>query len=64
MKKPSVGDKELQRKGKLIDFNQIELPKDDKEILDGETFQADAPLSEAEAFVQSILRKCKREKKQ
>ena len=42
MKKPSVGDKELQGKGKPIDFNSIKLPKDDEEILDGETFQAEA----------------------
>ena len=60
MKKPSVGDKELQGKGKLIDFSQIELPKDDEEILDGETFQADPAVSEAEAFVQSVLKKYQR----
>ena len=52
MKKPSVGDKELQGKGKPIDFNQIKLPKDDEEILDGETFQ-----SEARAILQAILNK-------
>ena len=52
MKKPSVGDEELQGKGKPIDFNQIKLPKDDEEILDGETFQ-----SEARAILQAILNK-------
>ena len=52
MKKPSVGDKELQGKGKPIDFNQIKLPKDDEEILDGETFQA-----EAKAILQAMLNK-------
>ena len=38
MKKPSVGDRELQQKGRLIDFNQIAVPKDDEDILDGESF--------------------------
>ena len=49
MQKPSVGDKELQGKGKLIDFKSIQLPKDNEEIIDGETFNA-------EAFVQSIVK--------
>ena len=52
MKKPSVGDEELQGKGKPIDFNQIKLPKDDEEIPDGETFQ-----SEARAILQAMLNK-------
>ena len=38
MQKPSVGTKEQQGLGHLIDFNNIAIPKDDKEILDGETF--------------------------
>ena len=37
MEKPSVGDSELQDKGTLIDFEGIEVPKDDQEI-DGESF--------------------------
>ena len=38
MEQPTVGDRELQQKGRLIDFNKIEVPKDDKNILDGESF--------------------------
>ena len=38
MEKPSVGDKELQQKGRLIDFNNIAVPKDDEDILDNESF--------------------------
>ena len=38
MEKPSAGIKEQQGRGKLIDFNNIKLPKDDEEIIDGETF--------------------------
>ena len=38
MEKPSAGVKELQGKGKLIDFNSIKLPQDNEEIIDGETF--------------------------
>jgi len=38
MEKPSVGNRELQQKGRLIDFNQIAVPKDDEDILDGESF--------------------------
>merc|ERR1712025_1222864 len=41
MQKPTVGDKELQGKGKLIDFDKIILPKDEEEILEGETFTND-----------------------
>ena len=37
MENPSVGDSELQGKGTLIDFEGIEVPKDDQEI-DGERF--------------------------
>ena len=32
MEKPSVGDSELQGKVTLIDFEAIEVPKDDQEI--------------------------------
>ena len=42
MEKPSVGMKELQGRGRSIDFNKIQLPKDNEEILDGETFLAAA----------------------
>ena len=41
MKKPSVGDEELQGKGKTTDFDRIKLPEDDEEILDRETFQVE-----------------------
>ena len=48
MKKPSVGDEELQGKGKPMDFNSVALPKDDEETLDEETFQAEAkPILQA-----------------
>ena len=53
MQKPLVGDRELQGKGKLNDFNSIQLPKDDEEILDGETFSAEA---QARAIVQALLK--------
>ena len=42
MEKPSAGVKELQGKGRPIDFNKIILPKDNEEILEGETFLATA----------------------
>ena len=38
MEKPTAGDRELQGCGKLIDFNNIKLPKDEEEIINGETF--------------------------
>ena len=38
MEKPSAGIKEQQGLGHLIDFKNISIPKDDEEILDGETF--------------------------
>ena len=37
MEKPLVGDREAQGKGRLINFKDIKLPKDNEEILDGET---------------------------
>ena len=37
MENPSVGDSELQGKGTLIDFDGIEVPKEDQDI-DGEIF--------------------------
>ena len=40
MEKPSVGIKELQGWGKLINFNNIKMPKYDEEIIEGETFLA------------------------
>ena len=51
MEKPSAGVKELQGKGRLIDFHRIKLPKDNEEILDGETF-----LIEAKQIVMTSLR--------
>ena len=56
MEKPSVGVKELQGRRRQIDFNNINLPKDDEEILDGETF-----LSIAQKFVESIISKQEKE---
>ena len=50
MEKPSAGVKELQGKGRLVDFHNIKLPKDNEEILDGETF-----LSEAKQIVINAL---------
>ena len=42
MEKPSAGIKKLQGYGKHINFNTINLPKDDEEILKGKTFLAAA----------------------
>ena len=42
MEKPLVGDREAQGKGHLIDFNDIKLPKDNEDILYGETFFQEA----------------------
>ena len=50
MEKPSAGIKELQGRGKLINFNTIDIPKDDEEILDAETF-----LSAAHYICKSII---------
>ena len=38
MEKPSAGTTEQQGPGHLINFNNINIPKDGEEILDGETF--------------------------
>ena len=38
LEQPSVGDRERQQKGRLIDFNKIEVPKEDENILDDESF--------------------------
>ena len=39
MEKPTAEDKERQGKGgTLIDFKNLDLPKDSEEILDGKTF--------------------------
>ena len=38
MEKASVGVKEQQGHGRLIDFKKIVIPNDEEEILDGETF--------------------------
>ena len=50
MEKPSVGIKEQQGLGRLIDFNNISIPQDDEEILDGETF-----LNVARKLVADVL---------
>ena len=42
MEKPLVGDRESQGKGHIINFKDIKLPKDNEEILDGETFFQEA----------------------
>ena len=42
MEKPLVGDREAQGKGHLINFKDLKLPKDNEEILDGETFFQEA----------------------
>ena len=41
MAKQSVGDRVLQGKGRPIDFKKIAAPKDNEEILDGESFFLD-----------------------
>ena len=51
MEKPSVGIKELQGSGRSIDFNKTQLPKDNKEILEGETFV----LAAAQQFCKTII---------
>merc|ERR1712214_256032 len=38
MEKPTVGDRELQGKGRRLDFHKIAAPKDKEEVLDGELF--------------------------
>lgn len=38
MEQPTAGIKELEGKGKRVDFTNMEVPKDDEEILDGESF--------------------------
>ena len=52
MEKPSAGVKELQGKGHTIDFHNIKLPKDNEEILDGETFLIEAKQMVAQALHQ------------
>ena len=42
MEKPLVGDRESQGKGHLIYFKDIKPPKDNEEILNGETFFKEA----------------------
>ena len=42
MEKPFVGDIEAQGKGNIINSKDIKLPKDNEEILDGETFFQEA----------------------
>ena len=42
MEKPLVGDREAQGKWHLINFKDIKLPKDNEEILDGETIFQEA----------------------
>ena len=56
MEKPSAGINELQGRGKSIDFNKIKLPKDDEEIIEGETF-----LSIAHKFCETISQEQERE---
>ena len=54
MEKPSAGIKEQQGLGCLIDFNNIDIPKDEEEILDGKTF-----LNIARAIVTSAIQTAK-----
>ena len=56
MEKPSAGIKELQGRGRLVDFNAINIPKDDKEILEGETF-----LATAHRICESIIKEQEQE---
>ena len=42
MEKPLVGDRQVQGKGHLVNFKDLKLPKDNEEILDGETFFQEA----------------------
>ena len=56
MEKPSAGVKELQGKGRTIDFHNIKLPKDNEEILEGETFLIEARQILTEALCQADLR--------
>ena len=55
MEKPSAGVKELKGLGRFIDFNNIDIPKDDEEILEGETF-----LNTAKDLVAQVLKTNKR----
>ena len=50
MEKPSAGIKEQQGRGKLTDFHNIELPKDNEEIIEGETF-----LNTAQQMCEAII---------
>ena len=56
MEKPSVGIKELQGCGRLVDFKAINIPKDDEEILKGETF-----LATAQRICKSIIKEQEQE---
>ena len=42
MEKPLVGDRETQGNGNIINFKDIKLPKDNEEILYGETLFQEA----------------------
>lgn len=46
MEQPTAGIKELEGKGKLVDFSKLEVPKDEEEILDGESFFRDNELAD------------------
>ena len=48
MEKPSVRDRELQGKGRRVDFHKIAAPKDEEEILDGEAFFLDVQDQEVQ----------------
>ena len=51
MEKPSVRDREQQAKGgTTIDFKDIEVPKDDGEIMDGETFHIETYTTTNESY--------------
>ena len=53
MEKPSVGLKELQGKGGfIVNFHNIKLPKDNEEILEGETFLSKARQIVIDALLQ------------
>ena len=56
MEKPSVGDREQQAKGgTTIQFKNIEVPKDDEEILDGETFHIDTYTTTNESYYATFM---------
>ena len=56
MEKPSVVDREQQAKGgTTIDFKNIEVPKDDEEIMDGENFHIDTYTTTNESYYTTFM---------